>query len=114
MNESKFLEVYHRHQESGLSTKEFCMNEGIAESTYYYWFKKTKHKRTRQEFIPLVVKASGGAVAAQDYVGNSSPEDPRNNIEGMLLEVEYRNGTKLRLQQDLDLAHLRTLVCLLD
>jgi hypothetical protein len=32
----------------------------------------------------------------------------------MYLEVEYRNGTKLRIKQDLDLTHLRTLVCLLD
>lgn len=113
MNESKFLEVYHRHQDSGLTTKEFCTNEGIAESTYYYWFKKTKHKRARQEFIPLVVKPSP-PVPAQGLSNPPPVQENGNPGEGMLLEVEYRNGTKVRIQQDLDLAHLRTLVCLLD
>ncbi len=114
MNESKFLEIYRRHKESGLNAKEFCTNEGIVESTYYYWLKKTKHKRARQEFIPLVVKSSSG-VPAQDFV-NAPPggHTSRNTGDGMLLEVEYRNGTKVRLQQELDLAHLRTLVGLLD
>jgi hypothetical protein len=113
MNESKFLEVYRRHQDSGLTTKEFCANEGIAESTYYYWFKKTKHKRARQEFIPLVVKPSP-PVPAQDFANNLRVRETGNTDEGMYLEVEYRNGTKLRIKQDLDLTHLRTLVCLLD
>jgi len=114
MNESKFLEIYRRHQESGLTAKEFCENEGIAESTYYYWFKKTKHKRARQEFIPLVVKTSQ-PLPSQNGITQPSPvRENGNTVEGILLEVEYRNGTKLRVQQDLDLAHLRTLVCLLD
>jgi hypothetical protein len=115
MIESKFLEIYRRHQESGLTTKEFCSNEGIAESTYYYWFKKTKYRRVKQEFIPLVVKPSPG-VPAQSYINNNHPHvhESRNTGEGMLLEVEYPNGTRLRIKQDLDLAHLRTLVCLLD
>jgi hypothetical protein len=113
MNESKFLEVYQRHQDSRLTTKEFCANEGIAESTYYYWFKKTKHERSRQEFIPLLVKSSS-SVPAQDFANNPSVRETGNTGEGMFLEVEYRNGTKLRIQQDIDLAQLRTLVCLLD
>jgi len=114
MNESKFLEVYRRQQDSGLSVREFCSNEGMAPSTYYYWYKKTKHKRGKQEFIPLVVKPSA-PVPAQDYV--SKPplvRESGDTGEGMLLEVEYPNGTRLRIKQDLDLTHLRTLVCLLD
>ena len=114
MKESKFLEVYRRQRESGLSVKEFCSNEGIAESTYYYWYKKTKHKRARQEFIPLVVKPSQ-QVPAQNY--RDSPGSVHKSGtpgDGMLLEVEYPNGTRLRIKQDMDLVHLRTLVCLLD
>ena len=113
MNESKFLAVYRRHQDSGLSTKEFCSNEGIAESTYYYWFKKTKHKRSKQEFIPLVVKP-GQPVPSQSFVNTPPVQESRNTGEGLAVEVEYRNGTKLRIHQEMDLAHLRTLVCLLD
>ena len=114
LSETKFLSFYQRQQESGLSVKEFCANEGVAYSTFYYWYKKTKHRRGNQEFIPLVVKPSP-PVPAQGYVNGPLPaHDPGNIGEGMLLEVEYRNGTRLRIKQDLDIAHLRTLVCLLD
>lgn len=113
MNESKFLALYLRHQDSGLTTKEFCSNEGIAESTYYYWFKKTKHKRSKQEFIPLLVKP-GQPDPSQRYVDAPPVQESRNIGDGLLLELEYRNGTKLRIQQEMDLVHLRTLVCLLD
>ena len=80
MNERNFLAIYRRHQESGLTTKEFCANEGIAESTYYYWFKKTKHKRARQEFIPLVVRAPQ-QVPSPGYENNPSPVNGSRNCE---------------------------------
>ena len=67
LSERKYLKLYQRQQESGLSVREFCSNEGIAYSTFYYWYKKTRPKRGNQEFIPLVVKPSPG-VPAQDYV----------------------------------------------
>jgi len=114
MNESRFLKIYQRQQESGLAVREFCSNEGIPTSTYYYWYKKTKHKRGNQEFIPLVVKSSHPA-SVQGYANNAPPVNgSRNTGEDMLLEVEYPNGTRLRINQELDLDHLRTLVCLLD
>jgi len=114
LSEPKFLKLYQRQQESGLSVRDFCSNEGIAYSTFYYWYKKTRPKRGKQEFIPLVVKPSQG-VPTQSYVNTPPPvQEPGNTSERPLLEVEYPNGTRLRIKQDLDLAHLRTLVCLLD
>jgi hypothetical protein len=114
MNESKYLEIYRRHQESGLTTKEFCSNEGIAESTYYYWFKKTRYKRANQEFIPLVVKPSQ-TFSSQDLTKSQKRQQGnRDEDDGVLLEVEYPNGTKLRIKQDLDLVHLRALISLYD
>jgi hypothetical protein len=106
LSETKFLSLYQRQQESGLSVREFCANEGIAYSTFYYWYKKIKPKRGNQEFIPLVVKPSQSVP--------SPIQESRNSGEDIFLEVEYPNGTRLRIKQDLDLVHLRTLVCLLD
>jgi len=116
LSESKFQTLYQRQQESGLSVREFCVNEGVAYSTFYYWYKKTKHRRGKQEFIPLVVKPSR-SVPAQAQSCQSSPPPVHasmNTGQDMILEVEYPNGTRLRIKQDLDLTHLRTLVCLLD
>jgi len=113
LSETKFQALYRRQQESGLSVREFCANEGVAYSTFYYWYKKTKHRRGKQEFIPLIVKPSQ-PVPAPGYVNTPPVHESMNTSEEMLLEVEYPNGTRLRIKQDLDLAHLRTLVCLLD
>jgi hypothetical protein len=115
LSETKFLAIYQRQQESRLSVREFCSNEGIAYSTFYYWYKKTKPKRGNQGFIPLVVKPSQSVpTSAPGYMTPPPVHESRNTGDGLLVEVEYRNGTKLRIQQEMDLAHLRTLVCLLD
>jgi len=109
LNKSKFLELHRRQQESGLTVKEFCSNEGIAPATFYYWKKKlVKNKSNKQNFIPLVVKnnqpLSDQNCAALSQTGQTDT----------LLELVYPNGTRLRIKQDLDLTQLRSLICLFD
>jgi hypothetical protein len=65
LNESKFLKLYHRQQESGLTVKDFCSNEGIPKSTFYYWRKKLQKNNTTPDFIPLVVKSSSQSLSTQ-------------------------------------------------
>jgi hypothetical protein len=36
MTKVQFEEVYSRFKESGLKVKDFCNNEGFAESMFYY------------------------------------------------------------------------------
>jgi hypothetical protein len=119
LSESKFLELYRRQQETGLTVKDFCSNEGIAESTFYYWRKKLRKKSVAQNFIPLVVKSSQ-SLSARTYVkshppvleSGEMPARPTGGNDDVLLEVVYPNGTKLRIKKDIDLTHLRALVCL--
>lgn len=113
LSETKFLELYGRHQESGLTVRDFCSNEGIAASTFYYWQKKVKKNNTVRNFIPLLVDPPQ-PVTPQSYVKSHTPVPGSKNIDDALLELVYPNGTKLRIKQGLDLAHLRTLVCLID
>jgi hypothetical protein len=114
LSESKFRDVYRRHQESGLSVKAFCVNEGIAESTFYYWSKKMrKNGSAKQDFIPLVVKSTPTHLNDSVPEGHPSVQDSRS-IDDVLLEVVYPNGTMLRIKKDLDLARLRALICLFD
>jgi hypothetical protein len=119
LSESKFLELYGRQQESRLSIKDFCSNEGIAESTFYYWRKKLRKKNVAQNFIPLVVKSST-SLSAQSYAkkyplvqeAGEMPVRSADEYEDVLMEVVYPNGTKLRIKKDIDLIHLRALICL--
>jgi len=113
-SETKFLAFYQRQQQSGLSVREFCSNEGIATSTFYYWYKKLRIQGAKQKFIPLMVKSSPLASHHGYDKPQPSSQVGRNFEDNLLLEVVYPNGTRLRISQDLDLDHLRTLVCLLD
>ena len=109
LNSSKITVLLERQKESGLSVKSFCSNEGIAPSTFFYWKKKISKDTIGQRFIPLVVQSPGSVAACQtsrgsDVPGNDTPP----------LEINYPNGTTIRIRQIMDLAGLRSLVSLLD
>jgi hypothetical protein len=110
--ESRYKELLDQQQESGLTIKEFCSNQGIAPATFHYWKRKLRKKPGRKEFIPLVVKTGASLLSA----GNGN--DPRALHSGherkSLFELVYPNGTLLRITNDLDLAHLRALIHLYD
>ena len=38
----EWTQIYRRCKESGLSNREFCRQNGIAEKTFYYWLKKLR------------------------------------------------------------------------
>jgi transposase-like protein len=114
LNEPKFLELYQRQRESGLTVREFCSNEGIAESTFYYWRKKRRKRSGAHNFIPLVVQPSGGFSTQADSKRILPLKNNGEEENDMLLELVYPNGTKLRIKNDIDLAHLRALICLFD
>ena len=109
LSETKFQEIYRRQKESGLSVKAFCVNEGIADSTFYYWSKKIRTNSSRPDFIPLVVNQASPTTLRQPRESK-----PILGNDDALLELVYPNGTLLRIRKDLDLTHLRALVGLLD
>lgn len=118
LSEAKFRELMSSHQESGLGVKAFCSNEGIKESTFYYWKKKLQGKDKAKGFIPLVVAPAGKALKRQHRYKSSTELNPdttqQTDTDDYLLEVVYPNGTRLRIRNDLDLARLRALVYLFD
>ena len=114
--ESRFQELISLQQDSELTVREFCSNQGIAPATYYYWRKKLQNSKGKKDFIPLIVKSSESSLTQ----GYNRDSNRRNYQPGQiaenhaLLELVYPNGTILRVKDDLDLAHLRTLIHLYD
>jgi len=111
--ESRFHELIRLQQDSGLTVREFCSNQGIGTSTFYYWKKKLQRSTGKNDFIPLIVKPSlysqgNRNSSRRDYQPDQMTEDH------VLLELVYPNGAILRLKNDLDLAHLRDLIHLYD
>ncbi len=110
LTKSKFLELHRRQQQSGLTVKEFCYNEAVAPSTFYYWKKKLRQK-SNPDFIPLVVNPTQ-AFHNQHQANQRSV--PQSEEADALLELVYPNGTRLRFRQDIALTQLRSLICLFD
>lgn len=51
----EWAEIYQRCKESGLSNREFCRQNGIAEKIFYYWLKKLRERNLEQQpqFVAL-------------------------------------------------------------
>ncbi|HYW97252.1 MAG TPA: transposase [Bacteroidales bacterium] len=111
--ESRFLELIRLQQDSGLTVKEFCSNEGIVPSTFYYWKKKLQVTSGKNDFIPLIVKPS---LSSQGNRNTSRRDYQSDQLTGdhVLLELVYPNGTLVRIKEDLDLTYLRALIHLYD
>jgi hypothetical protein len=111
---SKFSELLRRQQESGLTVKDFCANECIPTSTFYYWRKKLRGINGENGFIPLTIKSPGTALNRRQSRSEQAMPYRESEDDPVLFELVYPNGTQMRIRQDLDLAHLRALIRLYD
>jgi len=111
LNESKCLELIQRQKETGLNITDFCSNEGIPKSTFYYWRKKLSEPGKR--FIPLLVNSTPVQITGPAKSGIREQNENHTSGDDFLLELVYPNGARLRVKGDTDLDHLRSLVCLL-
>lgn len=82
-------------QESGLTKKAFCEEQGISPQVYYYWQGKYRSEKpeTEHSFAPLKVSS---AVAPAEKI-----------------EIRYPNGVSISLERQADPALIRTLIQLL-
>ena len=113
INAASFEELFFRQQESGLSIRDFCSNEGIHPSTFYYRQKKHREKNSPKEFIPLTITGSfpaqhSGKAIAMDNQGTPTAD------HGALVEFVYPNGTRVLLKQQPDLALMKVMIHLYD
>ena len=110
MNEQKFLVLYQRQQESGLTIIEFCSNEGIAPATFHYWKKKLCVQNRLPGFIPVVV----GPGTREEQSGlkkiSGVPAPSAQVQDCTTVEVEFPNKTIVRVKNGLDLNMLKVLI----
>lgn len=113
LNESLFKELLDRQQVSGLSVKDFCFNEGISKSSFYYWRRKAEKTVPPKSFIPLVIKPSSPA-ASRQVAKDPQPAQAmqQQDRDGLHMEIVFPNGIKLRIKNDMDLSVLKSLICL--
>lgn len=86
-----WTEVIRAKQESGLTNREFCAQNGIAEKTYYYWLRKVR----------------------QDTLECTSPElvrlEDARPVSDHTIRIQY-GSAELNLPDNVDLAAVAALL----
>jgi hypothetical protein len=112
----QFETVYDRYQSSSLRVKEFCWNERILESKFYYWQRRLREHNQRKEqppgFVPIVFTDANQQLTAKKVVQQQSNPEHMHPSGGNVFEIVYPNGVKLRVPIEADLTQLRSLILL--
>jgi transposase-like protein len=115
MNDASFRELLIRHKESGLTIRDFCFNEGISESIYYYWLKKHRNEADKpKEFIPLLVGNHLPAQRKNQLLQSNTTSQEMHLQDENQMEFVFPNGTRLMIRNQVDPAILQTIVHLYD
>ncbi|MCW3789814.1 IS66 family insertion sequence element accessory protein TnpA, partial [Plebeiibacterium sediminum] len=90
-------------EQSGLSVRDFCSNQGFAVSTFYKWKKTLQEEEQVQSFVPLVIKE-------KKYTKEVPIVRDEKTIDDNTFEFTFPNGTKLKLTGVLDLSVLKAII----
>ena len=102
--------VFETHQASGLTVKQFCKNEGLAEWSFYHWKKKLrqltdpKPANTSKENLPT--KESAPATRRFQQIAQLSSRDKE-------LKIEFPAGINLHVHRHCDRQLLRETIAIL-
>ncbi len=113
-NQKEFESVYNRFKLSGLPVRDFCVNEGIYESKFYYWQKKRRDQQQEPEkptgFVPIVFNTPKAQMSNTICKNKSLPENPL--CSGDVIEIVYPNGVIVRIPFQTDIKQLQSLILL--
>jgi hypothetical protein len=116
-NEKKFRVIYDEFLGSGLTIRDFCVNQHMNEAKFYYWQNKLKDQLPpKRGFVPVVFENSGQAQSS----GIPASVQPRpaafSNSEAtsqtISCEISYPNGVHVKLNGLPDAQILRSLLVL--
>lgn len=113
----QFEDIFDRYQASGLRIKEFCRNESIVESKFYYWQKRLQEHnyRTGREsgFIPIVFSGSNPSPTSKEVVPHQPVPEHVDPTMGNTIEIVYPNGVTVRVPVGTDTTQLHSLILLI-
>ena len=113
-NQKEFENVYDRYKLSGLQLKDFCSNEGIYMSKFYYWKRKCKDQQKQSErpsgFVPIVFNTSQTPI--KDIASGNKPSAMNHLSFDNIIEIVYPNGVIVRMPQQADIKQLQSLILL--
>jgi hypothetical protein len=96
--------------------KDFCENECILQSKFYYWknksIKNNRHKEQPSNFVPIVFTGSTSQMQTKRKAQQKLLPENADQVAGDVFEIVYPNGVKLRVPVGADINQLRSLILL--
>jgi len=125
----KFKEVYNRYESSGLPAKDFCMNEQLTRSRFYYWLRKYRklekvnvsitnpdseiyNTHIEHRFIPLPISVEKQCHTHPVKETKKKSLVSASSSSESFMEICYSNGTTVRLSGEKDMELVKTLILL--
>ena len=95
MSKEEFLAIFSRQQQSGLSIRDFCENEGYPTSNFNYW--KSKYGLTRSS-IPTTSSAEFAPVSFRSGFSASSKGASGDGCNDGAITIEFPSGVKIHFR----------------
>jgi len=115
MNEKEFRGIYNNFLESGLTVRDFCANQNIQESKFFYWQNKLKGLLPpKRGFVPVLFSSNQQDPSPELPVAiNNHPErqiKQASSIMSLSCEISYPNGIRVKVNGLSDLEMVRSLL----
>ena len=96
----QFKLVYDRFLSSGLSVTDFCANESILHSKFYYWKKKlieqSQAREQPSDFVPIVFSSSTPQIQTKRKAQQKLLPEHGDSASGDIFEIVYPQPTDMR------------------
>ena len=117
LNAQQFLSIYDGYLESGLTIRDYCANQQLKESGFYFWQNKLKGQLPpKRGFVPVVFdngqKDRTSRITATVQNRTKAHPDAATANNPISCEITYPNGVCLKLDGLTDPELLRPLLTL--
>jgi hypothetical protein len=107
-----FTAMYARYESSGLKVRDFCHNEVLHETTFYYWSRRLKERqKSSGKFVPLLVEKYSTDTATDINTATLAQSIPSSNtLKELLLEISMPNGVHFKLKGEIPPDYFQTII----
>jgi len=102
LNSRQFTAIYNEYLESGLTVRDFCANQHMRDSKFYYWQNRLKRQLPpKKGFMPVVFENEQQSRSTHfpNPVQNRSKtfSNPADVSHAVSCEISYPNGVSMKL-----------------
>ena len=115
LNEKAFRAIYDDFLESGLTLRDYCSNQRINESRFFYWQNKLKGLLPpKRGFVPVIFNHDQKELSAHLPMSVKDQTEPLINRTQSAItlscEISYPNGISVKVNGLTDLEMVRSLL----